>query len=75
MLKHSFLVKLGVMLLVFFVILLSGCQPQKEIEPVVDQDAPKIWSVLKPLSEEEKLKQRKYINTKPGDEFPIPGIL
>jgi|GEM_PF-4171865 len=74
MLKHSFLIKPGVMLLVFFVILLSGCQPQKEIEPVVDQDAPKIWSVLKPLSEEEKLKQRKYINTKPGDEFPIPGI-
>ena len=74
MLKHSFLIKLGVMLLVFFVILLSGCQPQKEIEPVVDKDAPKLWSVLKPLSEEEKLKQRKYINTKPGDEFPIPGI-
>jgi len=72
--NRSFFIKMGVLFLVFLVILLSGCQPQKEIEPVVDQDAPKLWSVLKPLSEEEKLKQRKYINTKPGDEFPIPGI-
>jgi hypothetical protein len=72
--NRSFFIKMGVLFLVFLVILLSGCQSQKEAKPVVDQDAPKLWSVLKPLSEEEKIQQRKYINTKPGDEFPIKGI-
>jgi len=72
--NRSFLIKMAVLFLVFLVILLSGCQSQKEAKPVVDQEAPKLWSVLKPLSEEEKIQQCKYINTKPGDEFPIKGI-
>ncbi|HZW49139.1 MAG TPA: hypothetical protein VFF80_03285, partial [Bacillota bacterium] len=71
--NRSFLVKIGVMFFVFFIVLLSGCQPQKE-EPVISQDAPKLWSVLKPFSEEEVTKQRKYIQTQPGDVFPVSGI-
>lgn len=71
--KRSFLVKIGVMFLVFLIVLLSGCQPQKE-EPVTSQDAPKLWSVLKPFSEEEVTKQRKYIQTQPGGAFPVSGI-
>ena len=57
--KRSLLVKIGVMFLVFLIVLLSGCQPQKE-EPVTSQDAPKLWSVLKPFSEEEVTKPVSY---------------
>lgn len=71
--KRSFLVKISVMFLVFLLVLLSGCQPQKK-EPVISQDAPKLWSVLKPFSEEEVTKQREYIQTQPGDMFPVSGI-
>ncbi len=71
--QRSFKVKKSGILLLLLIILLSGCQPQKE-EPVNSRDAPKLWSVLKPFSEEEVSKQREYIQTQTGDAFPISGI-
>ncbi|MCE5196895.1 MAG: hypothetical protein LLG09_07195, partial [Negativicutes bacterium] len=73
LMQRTFIVKKSGILLLLLVILLSGCQPQKE-EPVNSRDAPKLWSVLKPFSEVEVSKQREYIQTQTGDAFPISGI-
>ncbi len=71
--NRSLSVKISSLFLVLLMVLLSGCRSQKE-EPVISQDAPKLWSVLKPFSDEEVSKQREYIQTQTGDAFPISGI-
>ena len=72
--KHSIYNNAFVTLIVFLIVLLSGCQSMKNVTSKENIEEPKLWSVLKPLSQEERVKQHQYIDTVVNSEFPIKGL-